>query len=113
MATDGPAAESYARGEDYYSTPRGQLDLSCANCHVENAGNRLRGEVISQGQLNGFPIYRQLWQDIGSVSRMFAWCNEAVRANPITPGSQEQIDLELYLRAQGSGLLIETPAVRR
>ena len=113
VATDGPAAAAYARGESYYNTRRGQLNLACANCHVEHVGDRLRGETISQGQVNGFPIYRQLWQTMGSVSRMIGWCNDAVRASRVEPGSQQAVDIELYLRARGDGLVIETPAVRR
>ncbi|MRX48947.1 sulfur oxidation c-type cytochrome SoxA [Paracoccus sp. S-4012] len=113
VATDGPAAEAYVRGRDYFETRRGQLNLSCANCHVEQAGSRLRGETISQGQVNGFPIYRQLWQDIGSAGRMIAWCNEAVRATQLEEGSPMAVELELYLRARGNGLAIESPAVRR
>ncbi len=113
VAIDGPAAPAYARGKAYYETRRGQLNLSCVNCHVDSAGLRLKGEVVSQGQVNGFPIYRQLWQDIGSVGRMIAWCNDSVRAEPLAEGSQMAVELELYLRARGKGLLIETPAVRR
>ncbi len=113
VAIDGPAAPAYSRGKAYYETRRGQLNLSCANCHVEQAGSRLRGEPISQGQVNGFPVYRQLWQDMGSVGRMIAWCNDAVRAEPLAEGSQMAVDLELYLRSRGNGLPVETPAVRR
>ena len=113
VATDGPAAAAYERGRHYYETRRGQLNLACSSCHVDHVGGRLRGETISQGQANGFPIYRQLWQDIGSVGRMIAWCNEAVRAEPLSEGSPMAVDLELYLKARGNGLAIETPAVRR
>lgn len=113
VSVEGPAAQSYARGKAFYETRRGQLNLSCANCHVDNVGNRLKGEVISQGQVNGFPVYRQLWQTMGSLNRMLAWCNESVRAEPFAAGSPEYVDLELYLRARGQGLKIETPAVRR
>lgn len=113
IAVEGPAAQSYARGKAFYETRRGQLNLSCADCHIDNTGKRLKGEVISQGQVNGFPIYRQLWQTMGSLGRMFAWCNEAVRAEPYAAGSPEYVDLEVYLRARGHGLKIETPAVRR
>jgi sulfur-oxidizing protein SoxA len=70
-------------------------------------------ETISQGQTNGFPIYRQLWQTLGSTHRMFAWCNEAVRAEPYPLGSQEYVDLELHERWRGRGLKVESPAVRR
>jgi sulfur-oxidizing protein SoxA len=99
---DGPAAASFARGKAFFYQRRGQLNLSCANCHEQHAGARLHGETITQGQINGFPIYR-----------MFAWCNEAIRAEPFGPGSQSYVDLELFERWRGRGLLIETPAVRR
>jgi sulfur-oxidizing protein SoxA len=113
VAIDGAAAPSYRRGESLFNTRRGQLNLSCANCHEQHVGQHLRGEPISEGQVNGFPIYRQLWQTLGSTHRMFAWCNEAVRAEPYAAGSQQYVDLELYERWRGRGLKIETPAVRR
>jgi len=113
VATSGPTAEAIARGKDYYETRRGQLNLACTSCHVQHVGDRLRGETISQGQVNGFPIYRQLWQGMGSVGRMIAWCNDAVRAEPLAEGSQMAVELELYLRSRGEGLPIESPAVRR
>jgi sulfur-oxidizing protein SoxA len=113
VAIDGKAAPSFERGREFFATRRGQLNLSCANCHDQHVGAHLRGEPISQGQVNGFPIYRQLWQTLGSTHRMFAWCNEAVRAEPYAPGSQEYVDLELYVRWRGRGLPVETPAVRR
>jgi sulfur-oxidizing protein SoxA len=109
----GPAAESFERGRQFFYRRRGQLNLSCANCHEQHVGSHLHGEIISQGQINGFPIYRQLWQTLGSTHRMFAWCNEAVRAQPYAPGSQEYVDLELYERWRGLGLKVEAPAVRR
>lgn len=113
VTINGPAAASFARGKAEYEKRRGQLDLSCASCHEQQVGAKLRAEAISQGQVNGFPIYRQLWQTMGSTHRMFAWCNEAVRAEPYAGGSQEYVDLELYARWRGRGLPVETPAVRR
>jgi sulfur-oxidizing protein SoxA len=113
VAIDGPAAQSFANGRAAYDARRGQLDQSCAGCHEANVGARLRGEVISQGQINGFPVYRQLWQTMGSSHRMFAWCNDAVRAELYALGSQDYVDLELYVRWRGRGLPVEAPAVRR
>ncbi len=40
----------------------GQLDLSCAQCHDDNAGKRLGGSVIPQAHPTGYPIYRLEWQ---------------------------------------------------
>jgi len=113
VRVDGPAATSFASGKAFFYQRRGQLNLSCANCHEQHAGSRLHGEIITQGQINGFPIYRELWQTMGSTHRMFVWCNEAVRAEPYSPGSQTYVDLELFERWRARGLLIETPAVRR
>jgi sulfur-oxidizing protein SoxA len=113
VRVDGAAAASFARGRAFFYQRRGQLNLACANCHERYAGFRLHGETISQGQINGFPIYRELWQTMGSTHRMFVWCNEAVRAEPYPLGSREYVDLELFERWRGRGLPIETPAVRR
>jgi L-cysteine S-thiosulfotransferase len=113
VRVDGPAAASFARGKAFFYQRRGQWNLSCANCHEQHVGARLHGETITQGQINGFPIYRELWQMMGSTHRMFAWCNEAVRAEPYSPGSQTYVDLELFERWRGGALLTETPAVRR
>jgi L-cysteine S-thiosulfotransferase len=113
VRVDGAAARNFERGKAIFYRRRGQLNLSCANCHEQHVGSRLHGETISQGQINGFPIYRELWQTMGSAHRMFAWCNEAVRAEPYPAGSQEYVDLELFERWRGLGLAIETPGVRR
>lgn len=113
VRVDGPAAASFARGRAAYHQRIGQLDLSCADCHERSEGRRLHGETISQGQINGFPTYRQLWEGAASTHRMFAWCNAAVRAEPRPAGSQDYVDLELYVRWRGQGLTVETPAVRK
>lgn len=110
---DGPAATFFARGQAFFLQRRGQLNLACAHCHEQHAGQRLRGDVISQGQTNGLPIYRHTWQTLGSSHRMFTWCNLAVRAEPYALGAEEYVNLELYLAWRGRGLPVETPAVRR
>jgi sulfur-oxidizing protein SoxA len=110
---DGPARPFFKAGRDFFTRRRGQLDLACTHCHEQNAGQRLRGEIVSQGQSNGFPIYRHLWQTLGSLHRLFAWCNTAVRAEPFPYGSDEYVNLELYLAWRAHGLSVETPAVRR
>ena len=92
---------------------RGQLDMACSHCHDEYAGQRLRGEVVSQGQTNGFPVYRLSWQTLGSTHRMFARCNTAIRAQPLAYGADDYVNLELYMAWRGRGLPVETPGVRR
>jgi sulfur-oxidizing protein SoxA len=100
-------------GRDIYETRRGQLNLACTQCHDDHAGQRLRGDVLSQGQINAFPIYRLFWSEAGSRHRMFEWCMTSIRAEPFARGSEEFVALELYLAQRGAGLLIEAPGVRR
>ena len=110
---EGPAAPFFEAGKAFFMRRRGQLDMACRHCHDEYAGQRLRGEVVSQGQTNGFPVYRLSWQTLGSTHRMFAWCNTAIRAQPLAYGADAYVNLELYLAWRGQGLPVETPGVRR
>ena len=108
----GEAERFWEEGQEFYAQRRGQLDLACSQCHDDQPGIRLRGDRISQGHVNGFPVYRLLWNSLGSRHRMFRWCNWAIRAEPHELGSSEYLSLELYLAWRGRGLLIEAPAVR-
>ena len=107
------ARPAFAAGQALYYERQGQLDLSCAQCHEDNWGKRLRAERISQGHPNGFPTYRFEWQGIGSLHRRLRACFQGVRAEPFPSGSPEFVALELYLVWRARGLAIETPAVRR
>jgi sulfur-oxidizing protein SoxA len=113
VVVDGAARPYFDRGKTFYFERRGQLDLACSQCHDDRVGAMLRGDVISQGQVNGFPIYRLSWRAMASRHRLFEWCNTSVRAEPYAYGSPEYLALELYTAWRGRGLGIETPAVRR
>ena len=104
-----PARE---RGQALWTERRGQLDLSCAQCHDGHAGQRLAGSVIPQGHPTGYPIYRLEWQTLGSLQRRLRGCMTGVRAEPFAYGAPEYVEIELYLARRAAGLPIETPAVR-
>ncbi len=110
---DGPARAVFDRGRRIYEQRLGQLNLSCAQCHEQSWGQRLRSEVVSQGHGNGYPIYRLEWQKMGSLHRRLRSCYLSVRAEPPAHGSDEHLALELYLAWRAKGLPVETPAVRR
>ena len=110
---DGPAASYYAAGADIFRRRRGQLNLSCAQCHDDNAGKRLRGDIISRGVATGYPVYRLEWESLGSLQRRLRACALGVRAVQFDDGSTELLGLELYLAKRAEGLPIETPAIRR
>lgn len=113
VATDGPTRPFFEAGRAMYFSQQGQLNISCAQCHDDNWGKRLRAERVSQGHPNGFPAYRLEWQTMGSLHRRLRACFQGVRAEPFVSGSPEFVALELYLASRASGLAIETPAVRR
>jgi len=49
---------------------------------------------ITQGQVNGFPIYRLLWQTMGSTHRMFAWCvTKRSEPSPLLPARNPMLTL--------------------
>lgn len=100
------------KGKEIYYTRSGQLDLACASCHESNYGNYIRADHLSQGQSNGFPTYRLKWQKMGSLHRRLKGCMADVRAEPYDVGSDEFVALETYLAWRGTGLSVETPAVR-
>jgi sulfur-oxidizing protein SoxA len=111
--TTGTAASYLTQGGDYFFTKRGQFNLSCAQCHDQNWGKKLRGDTISQGHLNGFPAYRLEWEALGSSHRRLRDCDTGVRAEALPFGDPQYIALELYLAARATDLAIESPAVRR
>lgn len=104
---------SFANGRRYFMQRKGQLNLACKHCHDDSVGKMLRGDLISQGHGNGYPIYRLEWQALGSLHRRFRSCDVGVRAEPKELGSKVYTDLEVYLKHRAQGLKIETPAVRR
>ena len=99
-------------GQQSYRQRIGQLNLSCAQCHDEQAGKRLAGALIPQAHAAGYPTYRLEWQGIGSLQRRLRACMSGVRAEAPPYDAQTLVELELYLAVRGAGMLVETPAVR-
>jgi len=110
---DGAARAHFEAGRTSYHLRRGQMNLSCAHCHDAQWGKRLLSETISQGHPNAYPAYRMEWQTMGSLERRLRACLSGIRAEMLPYGSQEYLDLELYLAWRAQGLPIETPGVRR
>jgi sulfur-oxidizing protein SoxA len=113
VATDGAASPWLERGRALYEERQGQLNLSCTQCHDQNAGRRLRGDVISNGLGTGWPAYRLDWNGMGSLHRRLRACQLGVRATLLPLGSPEYLALELFLADRARGLPIEAPGLRR
>ncbi|WP_193142492.1 MULTISPECIES: sulfur oxidation c-type cytochrome SoxA [unclassified Meridianimarinicoccus] len=109
---DGPAQATWEQGKEMYYTRYGQLELSCANCHEDNYDNYIRADHLSQGQTNGFPVYRLKQANLIAAHNRFKGCIRDTRAETYSEGSPEFVALELYVASRGNGLSVETPAVR-
>lgn len=111
-AADPRLAPFRENGRRLFDERRGQLDLSCAQCHDARAGGRLAGSVIPQGHPTGYPLYRLEWQGLGSLQRRLRNCMAGVRSEPYPYGSPAYVELELHLMSRANGMALEIPAVR-
>jgi len=112
---DQRAVDAYEDGKHFYYARRGQLNMSCAHCHVDNSGNKIRADLLSPalGHLSHFPVYRSKWGNLGTVHRRFAGCNIQVRALPFKAQSTEYRNLEYFLTYMSNGIPWNGPGVRK
>jgi sulfur-oxidizing protein SoxA len=100
------------QGAEIFRRRQGQLNLSCAICHDDNAGKKLAGVTIPQAHPTGYPIYRLEWQALGSLKRRLRNCLVGIRAEPYAYDAPEYVALEIYLMDRATGMAIEAPGVR-
>jgi sulfur-oxidizing protein SoxA len=112
LPDDAATARSVDVGRQIFERRQGQLNLSCAQCHDDNWGQKLAGATIPQGHPNGYPLYRLEWQSLGSLQRRLRNCLFGMRAEPYPYDAPELVQLELFLAWRAGDLLIEAPAVR-
>ena len=104
--------KALAAGQRLFNQRMGQLNLSCAQCHAERAGQKLAGNPIPQAHPTAYPIYRLEWQAVGSLERRLRNCMVGVRAEPYAFGSNEFLELELFLAWRARAMPLESPGVR-
>lgn len=109
----GTAQSHWQAGAALFNRRQGQLNLSCAQCHDQHFGQRLYTDPLSQGQPNGYPVYRLEWQKTGSLERRLRSCYAGIRAEIPPWGATEMRQLALYLMWRGEGLPVEVPAARK
>jgi sulfur-oxidizing protein SoxA len=114
IPNDPRALAAYENGEKYFYTRRGQLNFSCASCHVQSPGQRIRTEVLAPalGLVAALPIYRSEWGGMGTATRRFMTCNSQVRGTPLEPQADEYRDVEYFLSYMSNGLPISGPGAR-
>lgn len=108
------ARAAYEDGRNFFLKPRGQLNLSCAKCHVYNAGRKARSNTLSPalGHTTHFPVYRAKWKELGTLHRRYGGCQQNMRAVPYKAQSEEYRNLEFYQAYTSNGLEINGPGYR-
>ncbi len=115
IPNDPGAQAAYESGKEFFYAKRGQLNMSCADCHVWNAGNRVRADILSPalGHTTHFPVYRSKWGGLGTLHRRYGGCNEQVRAKSFKAQSAEYRNLEYFHTYMSNGLEINGPGARK
>ena len=102
----------FENGKKIYHRRTGQLNMGCYQCHDIYFGKKIRANILSQGQSNGYPAYRLKNGEINGLHSRINGCYGQLRATTMKLGSDDLADLELYLNWRGNGLPIEAPGVR-
>lgn len=115
VPSDPKAQEAYEEGKKFFYQKRGQLNLACADCHVYNAGNRIRADILSPavGHPSHFPVYRSKWGGLGTLHRRYGGCNSQVRAKPFKAQSAQYRNLEYFQTYMSNGLEWNGPGARK
>ena len=122
VPNDSKAMAAYNRGKNHFYAKRGQLNMSCADCHYHYAGSKIRADILSPalGHPTGFPVYRNKWagdsasgDGMGTLHRRYGGCNKQVRAKPFKPQSDEYKALEYFHTYMSNGLEVNGPSQRK
>jgi len=105
----------YNKGKNFFYAKRGQLNFSCADCHVYNANNRVRVEPLSAalGHVTHFPVYRSKWGGLGTLHRRYGGCNKNIRAKPFKAQSPQYRALEYFQAVMSNGMELNGPGARK
>ncbi len=116
VAVDSEGAyNAYVDGKEFFYSKRGQLNLSCADCHMRSTGFKLRADIPSPalGHTTHFPVHRSKWGDMGSLHRRYAGCNKNIRSKPFAAQSSEYRNLEFFQTIMSNGLTFNGPGSRK
>jgi L-cysteine S-thiosulfotransferase len=112
---ESPAAlAKYEAGKSMFFRRMGQLNAACAGCHVYNAGNVMRMEIISPalGHATHWPIFRG-GEELMTFQGRFKRCMEQMRAVPYGFDSEEWNNLEYFLAYMSNGLPLKSSVFRK
>ncbi len=124
IPNDKRALKIYNKGKHFFWAKRGQLNFSCADCHVQAAGMYMRTMLLSTaiGQVSHFPVYRKKWEQkggnpalagFGTLHRRYGGCNKMIRAKPLKAQGKTYTALEYYHTYLSNGIKMNGPGIRQ
>ena len=115
IKVEGPGAmKAFEDGKKTYYARVGQFNFSCASCHVDAAGNRLRSELLSPGvgQTVHWPVFRA-GEKLTSLQERYSGCFKNVRQMPDKQGSTRFNNLEYFHSSLSNGLEMKANVFRK
>jgi len=108
------ARKAFEDGKKTYYSRAGQLNFSCASCHVDNAGVNLRSELLSPvvGQATHWPVFRA-GERLTSLQVRYEGCFKQVRHVPDKAGSTRFNNLEYFHSYLSNGLEMKASVFRK
>ncbi|WP_261844543.1 sulfur oxidation c-type cytochrome SoxA [Aliamphritea ceti] len=112
---DSRAMQAYLDGKKFFYTKRGQLNLSCANCHLQGSNVRIRADLPGPmlGQVTHWPVFRSKWGNLGTLHRRYAGCHRDSRSKPLKPQAEGFRNLEYFQTYMSNGLVVNGPGARK
>ena len=115
VKVEGPKAmAAYEDGKKTFFSRKGQLNFACASCHVQNAGTRLRSELISPavGHAVHWPVFRG-GETLVTLQQRYEGCYKQVRAVPPPQGGEVLNNLEYFHSSLSNGLPLKASVFRK
>jgi sulfur-oxidizing protein SoxA len=112
---DKDAMAAYLEGKKFFYTKRGQLNLSCANCHLQGSNVFIRADLPSPmlGHVTHFPVFRSKWGELGTLHRRYSGCHKDSRSKPLKPQHETFRNLEYFQTYMSNGLVVNGPGARK
>lgn len=108
------AMAAYEDGKKTFFSRKGQLNFACASCHVQNAGVRLRSELISPaiGHAVHWPVFSG-GDNLVTLQNGYTGCFKQVRAVAPPEGSETMNNLEYFHSSLSNGLPMKASVFRK
>lgn len=115
------AEEAYERGKKEYYSQRGYINVSCASCHVQGTGQRVRNEYMSPllGATTHFPVFRMKYEadapgdGLGTLERRMSGCVVDQGQKPAKDESKWMKELLYFMAYMSNGMKIDGPDLRK